>query len=829
MEDRPRSSSLRVQILSRILIVGLVPLVILGSVAILGLKKLGSTAERSVAETRQLLVEDTATERVSAEAISTGRELDLATAERLSQVVALAREPGLAGGAGTPAGDAAAAALAAAMEARPEFVDFHITDSSGLIVGGTGTEIGGDLATSSVWQQAISNGIGIGQPVFHEPSAGYVIPMAARIDNGNGVGAGVLRASLSVAYVQAIADLHSEDGTEVTVFAPGPLRIADTASGHDPVRLGAINLDAENIPEGALAGLQGSTTSGDRVSGFAPATVGDPALSTLGVDGPQWNVLITQSTAGAPGPLALLEGLNDEIDDAGRELSFVVLIVVIFAGFIAAAVAAILTHRIVDPIVRLTERARHVADEGLPSAVAQTLRVTRNENTPILTTVEIEADNELGDLTKSFNSVQSTALRLAAEQALQRRNTLEMFANLGRRNQSLVKRQLRFIDALEQSEEDSERLASLFKLDHLATRMRRSAESLLIISGHRPPSPRTGPIRMELVVQGALGEVEHFERVDPCRLEPAGLVGYAVGDLAHIVAELVENALSFSPPDSRVIISGRAGALHYGLRIADHGMGMTEDVVAAANAQLLSGTDIHASPSRQLGLIVVSMLARRHDIGVRLMCLPSGGIEAQIEIPNELVQVTETPVPEPMLSELIPPANRVLHGAGRGGSNRPQPAPPEQRGAAESIEPTDPTDPLTWASDAEPEDPVIEPCPTSSPADAEAATESMGPASTDPGGNDPSRFLLSQPSSARLAPITRRPSRRPTKAALNPSPATKRQKRSVATTASIDDVVAEAEQVKQRWHRFQQGRHSAQVDDESKRDVDDRSPANGRE
>lgn len=810
MKDRPRSSSLRAQILSRILIVGLVPLVILGSVAILGLRALGSAAERSVAETRQLLVEGTATDRVSAEAASTGRELDLATGERLGQVVALARHPGLTdSGEAVPAGGAANAALTAAVEGRPEFIDFHYTNSSGLIVGGTGTEAGRDLATSPVWQQAMTNGVGIGQPVSHEPSGGYVIPFAARIENGSGGELGVLQASLSVVFVQAIADLHSEEGTDVTVLAAGPIRIADTASGHDPARLGTIDLDSEDLPGNATAGLSGSSTSPGAVSGFVSVTMADQAFSSLGIDGPQWNVVVTRSTAGAPGPLAALEDLNNEIDAAGRELSLVVLIVLIFAGFIAAAVATVLTQRIVGPIVRLTERARHVADEGLPSAVTNTLRATRNEHAPSMTTVEIEADNELGDLTKSFNSVQSTALRLAAEQALQRRNALEMFANLGRRNQSLVKRQLRFIDALEQSEEDPERLASLFKLDHLATRMRRSAESFLVISGHRPPSPRTGPIQMELVVQGALGEVEQFERVDACRLEAAALVGHAVGDVAHIIAELAENALSFSPPESRVAISGRAGTLHYSLRIADHGMGMTEDEVAVANSQLLSGTDIHTSPSRQLGLIVVSMLARRHDIAISLAVLPGGGIEALIEIPNELVKVPETPVPHPMLSELIP-SDTVLQPTGSGGRDRPQPVPPEQRAAPDPVPTVNPTDPLTWATDIEPADPGVESCLPSTPARTEVATGSNGSESIDPECNDRSSFLVSPESSAQLTPVTRRPSRRPADAGTNPSPLEKRQKRSLATTTSVDEVVSEAEQLKQRWDRFQQGRYSAQ-------------------
>ena len=334
---------------------------------------------------------------------------------------------------------------------------------------------------------------------------------------------------------------------------------------------------------------------------------------------------------------AELEALDREIDDLRRELSLVVLVVLVFAGFVAVAVAALLNKRIVIPISQLTERVRWVAAEGLPEAVHDTFERQRTE-TPQIDTNAIEADDELGDLARSLDWMQQTAIRLAEEQATHRRNTLEMFANLGRRNQLLVARQLRFIDELEQSEDDPARLASLYKLDHLATRMRRSAESFLVISGHRPPSPRAAPVRMELVVEGALGEVEAYERVETTSITPASLRSHAVTDVAHLAAELIENALSFSPPESIVQVSGDRGALYYTLRIFDRGTGLSESDLVAVNERLRAPVDIYSQPTSHLGLTVVERLASPHEISVRLHRRAEGGIEAQVEIPNRLIE-----------------------------------------------------------------------------------------------------------------------------------------------------------------------------------------------
>jgi hypothetical protein len=238
---------------------------------------------------------------------------------------------------------------------------------------------------------------------------------------------------------------------------------------------------------------------------------------------------------------------------------------------------------------------------------------------------------------EALNTVQDTALDLAVEQAVLRRNIADSFVNLGRRNQNLLGRQLDFITELETNEISPDTLGNLFRLDHLATRMRRNAESLLVLAGIEPARKWAAPVRLTDVIRAALGEVEDYQRVTVRGVEPATVIGAAAADLAHLLAELIENALVFSPPDQNVDIRGRSRPEGYTLAIIDSGMGMDPADIEAANRRLAGAESFTIAPSKYLGHYVAGNLAARHGIGVRLDNSPGNGITATVNIPPALL------------------------------------------------------------------------------------------------------------------------------------------------------------------------------------------------
>jgi hypothetical protein len=239
--------------------------------------------------------------------------------------------------------------------------------------------------------------------------------------------------------------------------------------------------------------------------------------------------------------------------------------------------------------------------------------------------------------------VHREALRLAANEAALRGNVNAMFVNLSRRSQSLVERQIRLIDDLEQGEQDPERLASLFQMDHLATRMRRNSENLLVLAGHDESRRWNQPVALVDVLRAALSEIEQYERVT-LNVQPGIAVrGQAVSDVVHLTAELVENATSFSAADTPVTIAGHllssGGVL---LEITDQGVGMGAEEMAHANWRLDNPPVVDVAVSRRMGLFVVARLAARHGIRVRLRPAASGGLIALVWLPDETI-MHETP------------------------------------------------------------------------------------------------------------------------------------------------------------------------------------------
>ena len=358
---------------------------------------------------------------------------------------------------------------------------------------------------------------------------------------------------------------------------------------------------------------------------------------------------------------ALAVGLNERADElnadaTARERLYVGLAVVTLGA--ALALTWLVSRSITRPLRSLTRQATDMAERRLPDAVSQILDTPPGEDVsvPQVAPVAVQTRDEVADVAAALNTVQDTALDLAIEQAVLRRNIADSFVNLGRRNQNLLGRQLDFITELESNETDPETLSDLFRLDHLATRMRRNAESLLVLAGFDPPRKWAAPVRLSDVIRAALGEVEDYHRVNVRDIEPATIMGSAAADLAHLLAELVENALVFSPPDQNVDIRGRQhrhdgpSVGSYTLAVIDAGLGMPDADLEAANRRLAGTESFTISPSKYLGHYVAGNLAARHGIRVGLDHSPGNGITATITLPPELLTtdpVTSAPVTPP--------------------------------------------------------------------------------------------------------------------------------------------------------------------------------------
>ncbi len=229
--------------------------------------------------------------------------------------------------------------------------------------------------------------------------------------------------------------------------------------------------------------------------------------------------------------------------------------------------------------------------------------------------------------------------QLSAAELSRRRFTSDLLVNLARRNQNLLHRQLSLLNQLEDKEHDPDALADLFRLDHLATRIRRNAESLLVLSGEDSPRTWRGPVPLVDVVRAAIAEIEDMDRVDFAVDESLAVSGRGVADLTHLLAELIENAVHFSPPGVSVMLRSRpyqqaAGAQV--ITIEDWGVGMTPAELAHANDLLRRPRDVDLSVSQRLGLHVVARLAQRYGIAVELTATPGGGVTAVVLLPHKM-------------------------------------------------------------------------------------------------------------------------------------------------------------------------------------------------
>ena len=318
---------------------------------------------------------------------------------------------------------------------------------------------------------------------------------------------------------------------------------------------------------------------------------------------------------------------------------------VALALLIAAALLSVLiTRSIARPLRRLTASADEVADV----AQLELVRVADTDDpeaaVPHLRPVRVGTADELGELAQAFNRVQQIASNLVERQLVSRQNVATMFGNVGRRTQNLVGRQLAMIDSLERNEQDPALLDRLYRLDHVSTRLRRNANSLVVLSGATEQQITSEPLSVADTIRSALGEIEGFQRVRLGSVDDELLAPTVTADVILLLAELLENGTSFSPPHTEVEVEARSsddgGVL---VRIVDHGLGMTPEQLEAENARLVSRERLDLAPTDVLGLFVVGRLARRHGIDVRLLPTPGTGVTAEVRIPAAQVVRSDRP------------------------------------------------------------------------------------------------------------------------------------------------------------------------------------------
>ncbi|SHM71038.1 nitrate- and nitrite sensing domain-containing protein, partial [Actinacidiphila paucisporea] len=328
-----------------------------------------------------------------------------------------------------------------------------------------------------------------------------------------------------------------------------------------------------------------------------------------------------------------------ELQSTAKQDALIAGAIILLVLGVAVVGAFVVARSMIRSLRRLQQTAQDVAQKRLPDLVKQLSDTDPQDVDTSVESIGINSRDEIGQVARAFDEVHSEAVRLAAEQALLRGNVNAMFTNLSRRSQGLIQRQLSLISELESREADPDQLSSLFKLDHLATRMRRNGENLLVLAGEEPGRRWTRPVPLVDVLRAAASEVEQYERIELTSVPSAEVTGRIVNDLVHLLAELLENATSFSSPQTKVRVTGHA--LPDGrvlIEIHDTGIGLSPEDLADINERLANPPTVDVAVSRRMGLFVVGRLSLRHGIRIQLRPSDSGGTTALVMLPVDVTQ-----------------------------------------------------------------------------------------------------------------------------------------------------------------------------------------------
>ncbi|MER7818155.1 nitrate- and nitrite sensing domain-containing protein [Streptomyces sp. NPDC096153] len=326
------------------------------------------------------------------------------------------------------------------------------------------------------------------------------------------------------------------------------------------------------------------------------------------------------------------------ISDDAKADAIVNGLIVVIALLTAFILAGMVARQMSRSMRQLRTAAFGIAEQRLPMLVDQLSRTEPGRVDTRVQPIPIDSKDEIGEVARAFDQVHREAVRLAAEQALLRGNVNAIFTNLSRRNQSLIEGQLTLITDLENNEADPDQLENLFKLDHLATRMRRNGENLLVLAGEEPGRRWNQPVPLVDVLRAASSEVESYERIELTGVPETEIHGQAVTDLVHLLAELLENATTFSSPQTKVRVTAtRLPDGRVMVEIHDKGIGLTAEDFADINHKLANPPTVDAAVSQRMGLFVVGRLSDRH--GIRVQLRPSGeqaGTTSLVMLPDAI-------------------------------------------------------------------------------------------------------------------------------------------------------------------------------------------------
>ena len=454
-----------------------------------------------------------------------------------------------------------------------------------------------------------------------------------------------------ISAVNTQEDMSEQDAVLASALASGSLtgpdRVAfsqaagrqqdDTLTYQQLLTPAELNVYTGTINRLAPIALQNNLTNVQQAveAGLPLAVLEQQGLSSAGWQTMTKTWLGAASTAGTTTASTVLDANQQIAIDAKRRVWEVAGVGA--AGLILTLLVSILLGRSINRRLTVLRRsALTLAEEQLPAVVT---RLRRGESVDVAAEappLRVGSD-EIGQVGQAIDTVRQTAIRSAVEEARLRQGVNDMFRNLARRSQSLLQRQLTVLDSMERRATDPDVLEDLFKMDHLTTRMRRHAEGLIILSGAPPGRGWSAPVKLIDVMRGAISEVEDYARVTVSTQSRAALSGSAVTDVIHLLAELIENATTLSPPFTQVRISGEIVASGFAIEIEDRGLGMMPQRMAELNERLAKPPEINPTNTEQLGLFVVGQLARRHGISVTLRPSPFGGTTAVALIPERLM------------------------------------------------------------------------------------------------------------------------------------------------------------------------------------------------
>ncbi|MFE2352512.1 sensor histidine kinase [Kitasatospora cineracea] len=441
---------------------------------------------------------------------------------------------------------------------------------------------------------------------------------------------------------------------EVKVYSDALVDQA-TADQRLPLRMP----DGHNLPVMSTLLMIGMSYSGQLSDAAANKDAAARIITSAGNDGltrPLWDqatkshmsALRAAETDLLDQVVADAQGIKDRAFTDWVLNSLIVVASLVLAGLLTGYIA----RSMILGMRTLNTAALDIANHRLPELVDKLSKTDPERVDTSVSPIPLHGRDEIGEVARAFDQVHQQAVSLAAEQALLRGNVNAIFTNLSRRSQGLIQRQLALITDLENNEADPDQLENLFKLDHLATRMRRNGENLLVLAGEEPGRRWNTPVPLVDVLRAAASEVEHYERIELAGIPEADVVGPAVTDLVHLLAELLENATSFSSPQTRVLVNAtRLPDSRVLVEIHDKGIGLTAEDFAEINEKLAEPPTVDATISRRMGLFVVGRLSQRHDIRVQLR--PSGesaGTTSLVMLPQQLTHLGAM-APEPQAEE----------------------------------------------------------------------------------------------------------------------------------------------------------------------------------